>query len=178
MKVFLILIIILNVTLLIGLFLWFWYCVKQVETRKKLLAIVPASILTYLFFSIYTAFCPLDSFFEKKWENNTHILLPKDSDVCWSSATYPDLHGDYEAYAILKFSEDNFKEVVQQLETSAIILVDTLKIEEPHYPNGLTTSKFPVGWNSESDYDIFYKVNMGYFRIGVNYKQKVIAFEF
>ena len=178
MVVFFVVLISLFLLLIIGLIIWLRYCLKQLETRKKYLAILPASILTYLFFSIYTAFCPLDSFFEKKWEFNTHILLPKDSDVCWSSATYPDLHGDYEAYAILKFSEDNFKEVVQQLETSAIIFVDTLKIEEPHYPNGLTTSKFPVGWNSESDYDIFYKVNMGYFRIGVNYKQKVIAFEF
>ena len=177
MVVFFVVLISLFLLLIIGLIIWLRYCLKQVETRKKYLVILPASILTYFLFSIYTAFFPLDSFFKNKWENKTNILLPKDSNVSWSSATYPDLHGDYEAYAILSFSEANFKEVVEQLETSTRILVDTLKIEEPYYPNGFTTNKFPKGWNSESDFDIFYRVNKGHFKIGVNYKQKVIAFE-
>ena len=93
---------ILSIPILLGIWLW----------KKGLWGKAGAILLaTFLSFEIYRSFFPFDDFYEYEFTKVSGLPFPKSGNILEKYASYPDIHGDYEACAIIEVSEDDYKDL-------------------------------------------------------------------
>ncbi len=73
----------------------------------------------------WTAFFPSDDFYEEEFEQNTGYEFPKSGVIIAKDAGYPDLHGDYSAFAIIELDKDAFENLKSKLQHNSDFQIDT-----------------------------------------------------
>lgn len=89
---------------------------QHIFTKKRLKII---SLLLPLFCASYLAFTavyPTDDFYFDEFETITSRKIPTSAKVLEKSATYPDLHGDYESNATITLSSSDYQQLFQQIQ--------------------------------------------------------------
>lgn len=89
------------------------------------LAVVPVSVLVGGCYLVYTAFYPNDDFYQDEWQRNVGFELPPNAVFVDESVTYPDIHGDYSAVAVLSLPPSEMVQVRNQLDQSPRMKLDT-----------------------------------------------------
>ncbi len=74
--------------------------------------------------STYTAFYPRDKYYKKEFELQTGILIPKSGKILTKGASFPDMHGDYEANAIIKLDKNDFERIYTKVKSNSSFKID------------------------------------------------------
>ncbi|MBS1546373.1 MAG: hypothetical protein JST38_12270 [Bacteroidetes bacterium] len=117
------LLIVVGIPLLLVFITWWMWRSKQRIIRR--LAFVPIALLIGLVLEVYWAFYPREEFYRAEWVENTGFILPDDIDFIAKSATYPDIHGDYSASAVMEVKAADLANIEMRLQQSSIFEVDT-----------------------------------------------------
>jgi|GEM_PF-3590713 hypothetical protein len=95
------------------------YWVNSVWLTDKKTKIILASItIIFAAFQTYTAFYPTDSFYESEFSDNTNIGFPDNAKILVKGSTYPDIHGDYSASAIIHIDEPTIKKLRENIRSN------------------------------------------------------------
>ena len=112
---FLILILILFGLLITGgpifLSVWIYKFIKKRTDVKilRLVAILPVFLMGWI---IFTAIYPRSPYYKKQFENATNIEFPKNANFLTKASSYPDIHGDYYSFQIVK-TEKSFLDTLE-----------------------------------------------------------------
>ena len=120
--VILIIVVIVGLLIFISVFSYRWLIKKGYNKARFILPFM--TLATTLFF-IYPAIYPNDKFYKKEFEDNTSILFPNSGVIIKKDATYPDIHGDYTARAIIRLSKPDYKDIYSKLKADNVFKVDT-----------------------------------------------------
>lgn len=107
MRLLLVIILLLLLLLIpIGI-IYLGYWIPKKYGKRKLGYLISSIILLGMVYSVYDAIYPSDSFYEQEFEDITGKEL-KNAAVLKSSASYPDLHGDYCSAALIQLEEKEY----------------------------------------------------------------------
>lgn len=82
---------------------------KKLNKRLKYTIILMLSIIQlWIFYSIYTAFYPEDSFYFEEYVTVVGKPAPKSAKIIDKSASYPDIHGKYFSVSLMKLSDSDY----------------------------------------------------------------------
>ncbi len=76
-------------------------------------------------FSTWTAFFPMNGFYEDIFENNTELEFPKSGKIIAKDSEYPNFHGDYWAAAIFEVNNEDFQNLKTKLMNMENFQIDT-----------------------------------------------------
>jgi hypothetical protein len=82
------------------------------DKRLKLFLLIP---VIFIGVSVYTAIYPNDEFYQEDFREITGLEFPKDGDIIFKIASYPDQHGDYGSASIIKITKDFDVKLERQL---------------------------------------------------------------
>lgn len=83
--------------------------------HKKVAVGIPAAIIVYLTYSIYTAIYPDDAFYHEEFKTVTLRDLPQSAKIIAKDASYPDQHGEYCSVALIKLSQKDYNNLRNQI---------------------------------------------------------------
>lgn len=86
--------------------------------KKKILAyrpIVPLVIIAFLGYETYTAIYPTDNFYFAEFKSVTLMNIPKSAKIIKKDASYPDFHGDYCSASLIKLSQQEYTDLLDQI---------------------------------------------------------------
>ena len=87
----------------------------------KYIVIALVSIIPLLFYyPIFRAIYPDDGFFKVEFKTVTELEYPESGEVIKKHATVPFFHPDYQSYAIIKLSEEDFRYVLDYVKNNNI----------------------------------------------------------
>lgn len=113
---------VIGLPVLLGVYGYRWLKHKG---HTKAAPFIPMLILGTLFYFIYTSVYPTQGFYINDFETNTAFSFPPSGIFPEKDATYPDIHGDYTAKAIIQFSQQDYRSVYQKLRADKQFQVDT-----------------------------------------------------
>jgi len=87
---------------------YFGYKLLTKTRLRKFAFVFPIIIIGAFIYIVFRGFYPEDSFFKEEFERNSGINFPSSGDIIEKEATYPDFHGDYQAYAIMEVDENEY----------------------------------------------------------------------
>ena len=70
---------------------------------------------SYLCYSIYTAIYPTDDFYFQEFQTVTLRKVPKSAVIVKKTASYPDFHGDYCSVSLMKLSNEEYSNLLNQI---------------------------------------------------------------
>ena len=164
-------IVIVGVPIVISYFVYRWLR----RTRfKKYAFTFPTLILGTLFYFIYTAFYPTNSFYKEEFESNTNIKFPTTGKILDKDASYPDQFGDYWASAIVQLDGSDYAKLQTELSKSNNFAVDTTtqKIGITEYYDVLTKNI-----KEEEIQIVYYNKKEQWFKVAFLKDKKRIIFE-
>ncbi len=85
---------------------------RKINKAYRFIAFIPVFILVYY---IYTAFYPLDEFYEENFTEVTKLPFPKTGKIIDKTASYPDQFGDYASCSIIELNEQEFQNLLNTL---------------------------------------------------------------
>ncbi|SDD53427.1 hypothetical protein [Pedobacter soli] len=89
---------------------------KKLKKRLKYATILVLSIIQlWIFYSIYTAFYPEDSFYFEEYVTVVGKQVPKSAKIIDKSASYPDIHGKYTSVSLIKLSDSDYKILINEI---------------------------------------------------------------
>ncbi len=164
--------IVIGIPLLLVFIAWRLWRSKRRLFRR--LAFVPVAILVWLSLEAYWAFYPREEFYRDEWVQNTGFILPDDISFMAKSATYPDMHGDYSARAVMEVKASDIANIEELLQQSSIFVVDTSQQRM-----GINTGFTDFLKNAiESQPDVVYKSTRAeWFRVGLFKRRGIVVFE-
>ena len=121
-RLFLVIILAIGIPTTILYFLYKWLAKKG---QKKIGLLLLIAILGYLTYSIYTAFYPLNEFYEYEFEYNAGLDFPKTGIIVKKDSNYPDQHGDYWASAIIELDTKEYESIKTKLINQKNFQIDT-----------------------------------------------------
>src|SRR3982751_5115802 len=63
----------------------------------------------FIWYQIYLAFFPSDEFYIYDFKKVTGLAFPLSGKILTKSASFPDLHGDYNSCALIQVSESDYE---------------------------------------------------------------------
>jgi len=126
------------------------------------------------FFTTWTAFFPLDSFYKDEFKYNTGLEFPVSGTIIAKASEYPDLHGDYWASAIIEVKEDDYQTLKKQISQRANFSLDTT-----NQKIGITTEYDKLTNNiNEGEIEVVYSnMEKQWFKVAFLKDRKTIIFE-
>jgi len=112
---------------------------KLIRSRRpwvRLLSLLPASIFVFMAYQIYTAFYPREEFYREQWMRNVGAPLPASIVFDGKDATYPDIHGDYSAIAVIRCQKQDVETMLTQVRNNPNFQIDTTKQTVPGMISG------------------------------------------
>ena len=103
----------------------FWVNSSRI-TDKRTKIILTAITATFAAFQTYTAFYPTDSFYKSEFVNNSKINFPENGNIILKGSTYPDIHGDYSASAIIQVDRLEMRKLLENINSNKNFQRDTL----------------------------------------------------
>jgi len=92
---------------------------RRSNRRLKGILISLLSILQLcIFYSIYTAFYPNESFYFEEYKNVVGKLAPKSAEIIDKSASYPDFQGSYHSVSLIRLSETDYRNLYKEIDQS------------------------------------------------------------
>jgi len=142
--------------------------------QKKVGILILVTIFGFLTFSIYTAFYPLDEFYEHEFTINTGLDFPKTGSIVSKDSNYPDQHGDYWASAIVELDTDEYEALKTKLLNQQDFQIDTTRQRI-----GITTAYRELTKNiDKKDIEVVYmNINRQWFKVAFLKNKKAIIFE-
>lgn len=110
-------------------FLLRWYLQRKFPPVKTTLIAIVLTAWAILAYLVYTAFYPANDFYVEEFERGTHSSFPVSGEIIAKNATYPDIHGDYTACAVVRFSRADYDKLLRTLRTDTLLYVQ----EKPIY---------------------------------------------
>ncbi|RQO77024.1 hypothetical protein DBR40_10145 [Pedobacter sp. KBW01] len=111
--------------------------ISQKKSNRKLRYVLISllSILElWIFYSVYIAFYPNESFYFEEYKNVVGKLAPKSAEIIDKSASYPDFQGSYNSVSLIRLSETDYcnlyKEIDQSKDFEQADLVHTETLNE------------------------------------------------
>ncbi len=103
-------VILLIIVITFGFSFLVYVVIKKAALNKWLrwFALLPVLILFYF---VYIAFYPPDSFYEEDFLELTGVEFPESGEILYGEASYPDIHGDYQSAFIAKVDSDFFRDL-------------------------------------------------------------------
>jgi hypothetical protein len=168
---FLVVILVIGVLTAILYFLYKWLVKKG---QKKIGILILITILGFLTFSIYTAFYPLDEFYEQQFEIHTGLDFPKTGRIVSKDSNYPDQHGDFWASAIVELDTEEYAALKIKLLNEQDFQIDTTG-----QGIGITTAYRELTKNiNKEDIEVVYvKTGKLWFKVAFLKNKKTIIFE-
>jgi len=83
--------------------------------RLKWLVVAPVLLLGFLSFEVYRAFYPGEAFYRGEFERVAKASFPTSGRLIFSTATYPDIHGDYRSCGVFRFDADDFTRLMAHI---------------------------------------------------------------
>ncbi len=123
MKLTLALLAVLCTPILLGLAIW-----KTLASKRRwvnYLSIAPIAIVSILAWEVYFAFYPKEEFYVSEWMRNTGLVMPSTAVFIKKNASYPDIHGDYWAAAIIEVSPEEYQLLKSEVARSSKAIIDT-----------------------------------------------------
>jgi hypothetical protein len=121
---FIIVILAIGIPITVLYFLYKWLAKKG---QKKIGVLLLTVILGYMTYSIYTAFYPLNEFYEYEFEHNSGLDFPKTGIIIDKNSNFPDQHGDYWASAIIAMDTEEFEILKTNLLNQKGFQIDTTR---------------------------------------------------
>jgi hypothetical protein len=116
---FLTVLVILAIVAIIPLVLIVFISQKKSNRRLKCILISSLSVLQlWIFYSIYIAFYPNESFYFEEYKNVVGKLAPKSAEIIDKSASYPDFQGSYNSVSLIRLSETDYRNLYQEINQS------------------------------------------------------------
>ncbi len=144
------------------------------KSLKRILIILTCAVATY---STYRAFFPSDSFYIDEFEHYTKLSFPCSGEIISKGASYPDIHGDYSAAAVIKLSNNDFYDLRNKIRLSKQLQRDTI------YPFKFGNQIKDIIYTlDEKSFTENFSINpmvgsMSVFSIGFDETNKLIAFD-
>jgi hypothetical protein len=85
---------------------------RRINKAFRILAFIPVFTVVYF---IYTAFYPLDEFYEEDFTEVTTLPFPKSGKIMAKSPSYPDQFGDYSSCSLIELNEKEFENLISTL---------------------------------------------------------------
>ena len=148
---------------------------RSQRAGSRWLAIIPIGVLTYLFLQIYLGIYPREEFYRAEWQQHTGFPLPEHITFRAKSATYPDIHGDYSAAAVMEVSPADGQEMERLLNDRSGFTLDS---SEQRFGVGREFDGLLNGLRGGPQ-DVVYKsvgLNL-WFRVTFLKKQGIVIFE-
>jgi hypothetical protein len=133
-SLFLILMVVFPVAIAYLPFLWF-----KKKGYKKIGLVLLFGVFVLSAYATYVAFYPRDAFYKDEFKSNTNIPFPKSGVILARGASYPDMHGDYSAGAIVKMNADDFEKINTAVQTNS-----DFKVQTPGFHFGQPFDKKPT----------------------------------
>ena len=108
------------------------YSILSKRGYKKTGIVISVFILGFLFYSIYTAVYPTDSFYYQDYKSAVLSDPPPSASIIKKSASYPDFHGHYCSVSLIKMSKADYQTILNKLNKDTV-----LKKEDPIYSEEL-----------------------------------------
>lgn len=92
--------------------------ISQKKSNRKLkyaIIFILSMIQLWIFYSIYTAFYPEDSFYFEEYAMVVGKQVPKSAKIIDKSASYPDIHGKYSSVSLIKLSDSDYKILINEI---------------------------------------------------------------
>jgi hypothetical protein len=88
---------------------------------NKYIALALASIIPlFCIYEIYDAIWPGDGFYRGHFKMITQIELPESGKIIRKDASWPDLHGDYCASALIELSNDDYRKLMEYVKGNKV----------------------------------------------------------
>lgn len=89
---------------------------RKWRNKLKYAFIISLSVIQLsIFYCVFTALYPTDSFYMEKYKMAIGSPAPLSANVVKKSASYPDLHGDYYALFMMELSANDYKELYKKI---------------------------------------------------------------
>jgi len=165
MKEFLSIIFVAFAILLLILFL-FYKGIKLLYKKgyKKSATTVVISVLLLIFFEIYIAIYPTDSFYKENFEADLSTHFPNNATIISKDATYPDIHGRYLACCAIELEQKDFIDLktrfAPNFKIDSVVNLDPYnKIMEKYKKNDVLFVHYDTTKKSTVSYLLFLKDN-------------------
>ena len=109
---------------LITISYWGYRLLKKTMLRK-IAILFPAIIFGTIAIILYLAVNPTNEFYIEQFEKNSEIKFPISGRIIEKDATFPDLHGDYWAAAIIEVEKSEFEILKTKFKKSTLFIIDT-----------------------------------------------------
>lgn len=138
----LVFVVVLSIPSLLLYFLYRWLARKG---YKWVGIIVILSSIAFLFFNIYTAIYPLDSFYFDDFKKIASREIPNSASIIEKTASYPDFHGKYISCSLIKLSKLDYAKLLDEFNTDKSLVKD---------PNIVYSDEFDEVMKSNNTKDI------------------------
>ena len=151
--------------------------IKMFYSKKTWIKIIASTLtlgLLILSFSIYKAFYPSEEFYIQEWKYSTDLPFPESGEIVWKDATYPDIHGDYSASAIVELSSQDFIKLRNSIKISKVLKPDSKSIGYKGILEQFLTLDQRENLNFK---DFYFSTIKAYFKIGFDEENNTIIFQ-
>jgi hypothetical protein len=76
--------------------------------RGKVGKVITAAVSAGVFYLMYTALYPTESFYKREFQKITGLPFPSSGSFLFKEASYPDIHGDYDSCALVQVSDRDY----------------------------------------------------------------------
>ena len=94
---------------------WLIYRIALKFNHPKLGIAISAGLIAFIFFNVYTAIYPDDSFYFDDYKEITLRNAPKSASIIRKSASYPDQHGDYTSVSLMDLSALDYESLLSSI---------------------------------------------------------------
>lgn len=116
MTKFLIGLVIAAIVAILPLILIFLISRKKSNPRVRSILVALLSVLQlWIFYLIYTAFYPQDSFYFEEYKTVVGKQAPKSAEIIDKSASYPDFHGSYNSVSVIRLSDTDYDNLYREI---------------------------------------------------------------
>jgi hypothetical protein len=96
------------------------FAIVRVPGRRSLLLAASVLLLGFLSLEIYRAFYPGAEFYRKEFAAVAKADFPPSGRIIFSTATFPDIHGDYVSCAVFRVDAEDFAGLLTHIQTQPI----------------------------------------------------------
>ena len=95
-----------------------WIKKKEYKKVYRILALIPILIVGYF---IYDAVYPNTEFYKTDFKEVTEMEFPKDGEIVFKTASYPDNFGDYTSSFLAEFNKNYIKQLEENIKRKGFI---------------------------------------------------------
>jgi len=154
---FLVLILLIGVPIGISYLIYNWIKKKEVDRKYRILAIIPIIIVCYF---IYDAIYPSTDFYKTDFKEVTAMEFPKNGEIIYENASFPDQFGDYTSSFLAEFEKDYLKNLETNLINQGFVKKENKmsSLELTYIENRNGNRKYSAEYNKELDGGKYYSV--------------------